>query len=143
MPQSRSQQQVIDEFRRHGGKVGGYFAGLPLLLLTTTGARSHQPRTTPLTYMADGPRYVVCAADAGSSGNPDWYYNLIADPEVTVEVGVEKFNATATVVTGDERDALFARFVAEQPQLAVYEARTSRPIPVVALVQQDDRPASA
>ncbi len=133
MPQSRSQQQVIDEFRLQGGKVGGYFAGLPLLLLTTTGARTRQPRTTPLTYMTDGPRYVVCAADAGSSRNPDWYYNLLADPDVTVEVGVEKFNATATVVIGNEREALFARFVAEQPQTAAYQARTTRPIPMVVL----------
>lgn len=126
-------QQVIAEFRSRGGRVGGYFDDIPLLLLTTTGARSGQPRTRPLSYLADGERYVVFAANAGAPAHPDWYHNLIADPAVTVEIGTTVFDATAIVTTGRERDALFDRFAASQPQLANYQAATTRPIPVIVL----------
>ena len=139
---SQRQQEVIAEFRANGGKVGGYFVGLPLLLLTTTGARSGQPRITALTYLADGRRYVVFAADGGAPRNPDWYRNLIADPEVTVEVGVETFKATATIITGEEREALYEWFIVLQPQLAFYQERTSRQIPAVAFTRREDRPAA-
>lgn len=130
---SSGQQQVIAEFRSNGGKVGGYFAGIPLLLLSTTGARSGQLRTTPLSYLADDGRYVVFAANGGAPAHPDWYHNLVAGPDVSVEVGTEVFDATAVVVTGEEREALFEQYAAVNPQLALYRASTSRQIPVVAL----------
>jgi deazaflavin-dependent oxidoreductase (nitroreductase family) len=134
--QDAHDRQVIDEFRGHGGQVGGYYADIPLLLLTTTGARSGQRRVTPLSYLRDGGRYIVVAAAGGSRANPGWYHNLIADPDVTVEVGSEVFAATATVITAGERDALFERFAAVQPQAAPYQARTTRQIPVVVLEER-------
>ncbi len=136
--QSRRNQQVITEFRAHGGEVGGYYAGFSLLLLTTTGARSGQSHTTPLSYLADGGRYIVVAAAGGAPAHPDWYYNLIAHPRVTVEAGTEAFDATAVVTSGQERDALFERFAVRYPQLVVYQGRTTRPVPVIALHRRED-----
>lgn len=130
-------QQVIAEFRAHGGRVGGYFADIPLLLLTTTGAKSRQLHTTPLAYLVDGERYVVCAAAGGAPQDPDWYHNLVAKPEVTVEVGSEVFTATAVVMTGEERTLLFECFTAVNGQLALYQARTTRQIPMVALYRHE------
>jgi deazaflavin-dependent oxidoreductase (nitroreductase family) len=129
------QDPVIEEFRRSGGQAGGYFATIPLLLLTTTGARTGQPRTTPLAYMVDGDRRIVAAGAGGAPRHPAWYFNLVADPAVTVEVSREAFPARAIVTAGEEREALFERFAAEQPQLLDYAARTTREIPVVALVR--------
>src|ERR1039457_4288651 len=131
-------QQVIAEFRANGGVVGGYFAGIPLLLLTTTGAKSGRPHTTPLSYLADGGRCIVFAAAGGAPASPDWYHNLIANPSVTVEAGTEVFDATAAVTTGEERDALFERYAAAQPQLVRYQSRTTRQIPVAALSRRED-----
>ena len=136
---SSQNQQVITEFRANGGIVGGYFAGIPLLLLTTTGARSGQPHTTPLSYLTDSLRCVVFAAAGGAPASPDWYHNLTADPGVTVEAGTEVFEATAVVTTCGERDALFERYAAVQPQLVRYQSRTTRQIPVVALSRRQDR----
>ena len=136
--QSRRNQQVVTEFRARGGKVGGYYAGFSLLLLTTTGASSGQPHTTPLSYLADSGRYIVVAAAGGAPAHPDWYYNLIAHPRVSVEAGTEVFGATAVVTSGQERDALFERFAARYPQLVVYQGRTTRPVPVVALRRRED-----
>jgi deazaflavin-dependent oxidoreductase (nitroreductase family) len=116
--------------------VGGYFAGMSLLLLTTTGARSGQSHTTPLGYFADGDRCIVFAAAGGAPADPDWYHNLLADPRVTVEAGTEMFEATATT-TGEERDALFDRFAAARPHLLQYRDRTTRQIPVVAPTRSD------
>ena len=124
-------RQVIDEFRARGGTVGGRFARLPLLLLTTVGARSGRRRTVPLTYVADGERYVVAAGAAGA--NPAWYHNLLAHPAVTVEVGTAVFAAVARPATGAERNGLFTRFAAEQPQLASYQAMAGREVPMVVL----------
>ena len=126
-------RKVIDEFRTNGGVVGGYFAGIPLLLVTTTGARSGRPHISPLSYLVDGGRYVVAAAAGGAAANPAWFHNLITHPEVTVEVGDEAVEARAVVTTGEERDVLFERFTAQQPQLAVYQSRTTRQIPMVAI----------
>ena len=105
-------RQVIDEFRANGGTVGGYFAGMSLLLLTTTGARSGRPHTAPLSYFAGGGRYIVAAAAGGAPADPGWYHNLLADPRVTVEAGTAISGATAAVITGEERDALFGRCAA-------------------------------
>jgi deazaflavin-dependent oxidoreductase (nitroreductase family) len=126
-------QAIIEEFRANGGKVGGQFAGAPLLLLTTTGARTGQPHTTPVMYSKDGDRLVIYASKAGAPTNPDWYRNLVAQPQVTVEVGTEKFAATAEVITGEERDRLWNDMVARNPGFGEYQAKTSRQIPVIAL----------
>ncbi len=136
--QSRRNQQVVTEFRAHGGEVGGDYTGFSLLLLTTTGARSGRSHTTPLSYLADSGRYIVVAAAGGAPAHPDWYYNLIAHPRVTVEAGTEVFDATAVVTSGQERDALFERFAARYPQLVVYQGRTTRPVPVIALHRRED-----
>ncbi len=132
---SRRQAQVVAEFRARGGEVGGYYAGMSLLLLTTTGAKSGKWRATPLTYLASGGRYVVTAGNAGARGNPDWYYNLLANPKVTVEIIGETFSATATVATGTERDALFRQYAAVYPQLTYYQQMTAREIPVIVLTR--------
>jgi deazaflavin-dependent oxidoreductase (nitroreductase family) len=124
-------RQVIDEFRASGGTVGGRFAGLPLLLLTTVGARSGLRRTVPVTYVADGERYVVAAGANGA--NPAWYHNLLAHPAVTVEVGTAVLEALARVAADAERDGLFDRYASEQPQLHSYQAMADREVPVIVL----------
>ncbi|HXT37413.1 MAG TPA: nitroreductase family deazaflavin-dependent oxidoreductase [Chloroflexota bacterium] len=124
---------IIAEFRANGGKVGGPFAGAPLLLLTTTGAKTGRHTTTPLMYAEDGGRLIVFASKAGAPENPAWYHNLLAHPEVKLEVGTETFTAKATPVTGEERDRLYSEQAARVPGFAEYQAKTSRKIPVVAL----------
>ncbi|HXR29302.1 MAG TPA: nitroreductase family deazaflavin-dependent oxidoreductase [Solirubrobacteraceae bacterium] len=124
---------IIEEFRSHGGKVGGPFEGLPVLLLSTIGARSGERRTTPVAYLEDGDRLVIFASKAGAPENPAWYHNIVANPEVTVEVGSETRAVRASVLSGEERDRLFERQAERQPQFAEYAQRTTRVIPVVAL----------
>jgi deazaflavin-dependent oxidoreductase (nitroreductase family) len=124
---------VIKEFRDNGGKVGGPFEGAPMLLLTSTGAKSGQPRTSPMMYLADGGRYLVFASKGGAPSNPDWYHNLVAHPDASIELGTERFGVKATVITGAERDELYARQAALYPGFAEYEAKTTRTIPVIAL----------
>jgi deazaflavin-dependent oxidoreductase (nitroreductase family) len=132
-PPSRNQERVVDEFRARGGKVGGYHASMQLLLLTTTGARTGQRRAVPLTYLPDGDRYIVTAGNAGSDRHPAWYYNLVANPEVTVEVETEVFEAVAIIADEPEREALYELFAATYPQADGYQAQTIRQIPVVIL----------
>jgi len=129
-------RQTIEAFRANGGKVGGMWEGRPLLLLTTTGAKSGQRHTNPVMYMADGDRLLVFASKGGAPSNPDCYHNLVAHPEVTVEVGTETYEATATPLIGDERNRLFAKQASLYPQFGEYQARTARKIPVVALVRR-------
>lgn len=126
-------RQTIEEFRTHKGKVGGFWEGKPLLLLTTTGAKSGQKRTTPMMYLKDDDRLLVFASKRGAPTNPAWYHNLVAHPQVTIEVGEEKYEATATVLKGEERDQLYARQAELYPQFGEYQAKTTRKIPVVAL----------
>jgi deazaflavin-dependent oxidoreductase (nitroreductase family) len=126
-------QGVIDEFRARHGVVGGPFAGAPVVLLTTTGARTGQKRVHPLVGLVDDGTLYVFASKAGAPTNPDWYHNLVAHPEVEVEFGDERFAAVAAPVTGPERDRLFAAQVAAQHGFADYEKATERVIPVVAL----------
>jgi deazaflavin-dependent oxidoreductase (nitroreductase family) len=128
--------QIIEEFRANEGKVGGRFEGATMLLLHTTGAKSGQERVNPLVYLADGDDMVVFASKGGAPTNPDWYHNLLANPEVTVEVGTTTVRARARVTKGEERDALWARQVAARPQFADYEASTDRVIPVIVLEPQ-------
>ena len=132
-PPSRSQERVVAEFRARGGRVGGYHATMQLLLLTTTGARTGQRRAVPLTYLPDGDRYIVTAGNAGSDRHPAWYYNLAANPDVTVEVGTEAFKAVAIIADEAERGALYELFAAAYPQADGYQAQTIRQIPVVIL----------
>ena len=127
-------QSVIDEFHANGGKVGGYFAGANMLLLHTIGAKTGQHRTNPLVYVPDEDRIVVIASKSGADSNPDWYYNLLANPAVTVEIGTEQFRARATAVTEEpERSRLYAKMVEHRSGFAEYEQKTSRKIPVVVL----------
>jgi deazaflavin-dependent oxidoreductase (nitroreductase family) len=124
---------VIAEFRANGGKLGGPFAGAPLVLLTTTGAKTGRRLTTPLMYTTDGDRVVVIASKGGAPTSPGWYHNLVANPKVTVEIGGESFEANAVVPTGAERDRLYSQQAEQYPQFAEYQANTTRTIPVVAL----------
>jgi len=126
-------RSTIEEFRANGGKVGGMWEGRPLLLLTTTGAKSGQRRTNPMMYLRDGDRLLVFASKGGAPTNPDWYYNLLAHPQGTVEVGSEVYEADAIVLSGEERDRLYAGQAQLYPQFANYQARTTRKIPVIAL----------
>lgn len=128
--------RVIDEFRANRGRVGGYFEGARLLLLTTSGARSGRPHTTPLGYLPDGGgRVLVIASAGGAPRHPAWFRNLLADPVVTVEDGTFTYEATATVLTGPERDSAFARAVEADPGWGEYQAKTTRVLPVVALTE--------
>jgi deazaflavin-dependent oxidoreductase (nitroreductase family) len=130
-------QALIAEFRANEGKVGGQFAGRPLLLLSTVGARSGQTRTSPLAYTTDGERYVIIASKGGAPAHPDWYHNLVANPLVTVEVGTEQFEARAMVVEGEERTRLFEQMAAHMPVFAEYQRKVERLIPVVVLERLD------
>lgn len=126
---------VIAEFRSNHGMVGGGFEGAPMLVLTTTGAKSGTPRTVPLVYLADGERVIIFASKAGAPTNPDWYHNLLANPRVSVELGDETFEAVASVVEGDERDRLYATQASFMPGFTEYQEKTERLIPVVALTR--------
>ncbi len=130
-------QHIITEFRANSGKVGGLFADTPLLLLTTIGAKSGQARIAPLAYTTDGNRFIVIASKAGASTNPDWYYNLLANPIVTVEVGTERFQARAVAAEGQERERLYNQMAERLPQFAEYQRNTSRRIPVIILERVD------
>jgi deazaflavin-dependent oxidoreductase (nitroreductase family) len=125
--------KIIAEFRANGGKVGGQFEGAPLLLLHTVGAKSGQERVTPMMYQAAGDDFAVFASKAGAPTNPDWYYNLIANPQVRAEIGTETVAATARVAEGDERDQIWAAQKAAYPGFGDYERQTTRQIPVVIL----------
>ena len=125
--------RIIREFRANDGEVGGPFAGAPVLLLISTGAKTGAQRTTPVMYLADGSRLIVFASKGGAPTHPHWYHNLVAHPAATVEVGTGRFAVTAKVVSGAERDELYERQSALYPGFAEYQAKTSRTIPVIAL----------
>ena len=124
---------IVAEFRANGGKVGGMFAGSPLLLLTTIGAKSGRPRTAPLAYTTDNGRLVVIASNGGAPTNPDWFHNLRVNPEVTIEVGTERFPARASIPEGEERQHLFDQMAAQMPGYAEYQRNTTRQLPVIVL----------
>jgi deazaflavin-dependent oxidoreductase (nitroreductase family) len=129
-------KKVIDEFRANGGKVGEPFEGAPMILVTHKGAKSGVERTTPLVYTTDGDRLVIIASKAGSPNNPAWFHNLVANPDVTIEVGTEKFAARASVVTGEERRRLYDAQATKMPNFKEYQEKTTREIPVVVLTRQ-------
>lgn len=125
--------KIIEEFRANGGKVSGQFEGAPMLLLTVTGAKTGRRLTTPLVHTRDGDRIVVIASNGGADRNPQWFGNLVANPNVTVEIGEESFDAKAVVAEGAERDRLFDAQAAMMPGFRDYQKNTSRQIPVVTL----------
>ena len=132
-------ERVIREFRANKGKVGqlgGFLKDFPILLLTTTGARCGRPHTTPLMYVRDGGRPVVFASAGGSPNNPAWYHNLLAHPEVGVEMGEESFGAVAVVAQGAERERLWELAVASNPPLGSYREKMDRRIPLISLERQ-------
>ena len=130
-------QTVIDEFRANSGKVGSHFAGSTLLILHTFGAKSGKERINPVMYVADGDRLVIIASKAGAPTNPDWYYNILAHPLVTVEVGTEQFQAQAEIASEPERTRLFNKMVEVAPGFAEYQQKTTRIIPVITLTRVD------
>src|SRR6185503_12815776 len=124
-------RNLIDEFRTNEGKVTGIFGGAPLLLLTTTGAKSGRTHTAPLVYLQDGDRIAIFGSKGGAPSHPAWYHNLVANPEVTVEVPGDTFEARAVVIDGAERERLFSAQKQAMPAFAEYEAKTDRQIPVI------------
>ena len=129
--------QIIEEFRANEGRVGGMFESMPLLLLHNTGAKSGADRINPVAYMKDGDRYVVFASKGGAPTNPGWFHNLMAHPEVTIEVGADTLDVVASNAEGEERDRLFDAQKQRVPQFGEYEQNTSRRIPVVLLTPRD------
>ena len=124
---------IIEEFRANGGKVGGPFDGAPMLILHTTGAKTGQERVNPLVYQAVGDDLAIFASKGGAPTNPDWFHNLVAHPDVTVEVGAETVARRARVAEGDEHERIWSRQKELMPGFADYEAATIRRIPVVVL----------
>lgn len=135
-------RHVIEDFRANDGAVdvamGGFFAGKPVLILHNTGAKTGKQRLNPLVYATHDERYVVAATKGGSPNHPHWFLNVRANPDVTVEVGAERFPAKATIVEdGPYRDELYAKLVAIMDQFAEYETKTDRRIPVIVLERAD------
>ena len=128
-------EAIIDEVRSNSGKVGGVFSGKTLLLLHTVGAKSGQERVNPVAYITDGLRLVIIASKGGAPTNPDWYYNILAHPLVTVEVGTNEFQAQAAIAAEPERTRLYDQMSEMMPGFAEYQRRTTRVIPVIVLTR--------
>ena len=126
-------RQVIEEFRSTGGTVSGQFAGAPMILVNHRGAKSGTAYTSPLVYTRDGDAFVVIASKGGAPEDPQWFRNLVAHPDVTVEVGSETIPVRARVAEGDERERLFRAQADLMPNFDDYAKSTSRQIPVVVL----------
>src|SRR5437773_1563058 len=124
---------IIEEFRANQGKVGGMFEGATLLLLHHKGAKTETIRVNPLAYRKDGDRFVVFASKGGTPTNPDWYHNLLANPDVTVEVGTERIPVRARIADPEERERLWEAQKRDAPGFAEYEGKTTRQIPVIIL----------
>jgi len=124
---------IIDEFRANGGRLGGNFEGAPMLLLHSTGAKSGKERVNPMMYQVVGDDYAVFASKAGAPTNPDWFHNLVAHPDATVEVGTDTKPVRARVATGEERTRIWETQKERYPGFAEYERNTDREIPVVIL----------
>jgi deazaflavin-dependent oxidoreductase (nitroreductase family) len=130
--------QIIEEFRANEGRVGGMFEGVPLLLLHHTGARSGKSRVNPLAYQSDDGRYVVFASKGGAPTDPDWYHNLKAHPDVTIETGTDTIDVLASEATGKERERLFSTQAERFPRFAEYEKKAGRVIPVIILTPTEN-----
>lgn len=129
-------QAIADEFRTNDGKVGGQFAGADLLLLTTTGAKSGQPRLSPLAYFRIDDRLIIIGSFAGADINPAWVHNLRAHPSAHIEVGNESFDVIARELPPAERGAAFLKVTAAAPGFADYQAKTARVLPIFELQRQ-------
>ena len=128
-------KNLIDEFRANGGKVGGPFAGADLLLLTTTGAKSGQPRIAPLAYFTIDGKIIIIGSKAGADTNPDWVHNLRANTRARIEVGADAYDVISRELSRDERDAIFDKVVAAAPPFGDYQSKTSRIIPLFELTR--------
>jgi deazaflavin-dependent oxidoreductase (nitroreductase family) len=126
-------KSIVDEFRANDGKVGGQFAGANLLLLTTTGAKSGQPRLAPLAYFTIDGKLIIIGSKAGADTNPDWVHNLRANPAAHIEVGSDAYDVTSRELSKAERDGLFDKIVAAAPGFGEYQSKTSRVIPLFEL----------
>lgn len=126
-------QQIIDEFRAHAGRVGGQFEGAPMALVHHVGAKSGTRRVNPMMYQKVGDAYAVFASAAGADRNPDWYFNLLAHPDTEIEIGTETIAVHARELAREERDPIWERQKQSYPGFADYETKTSRVIPVVLL----------
>ena len=128
-------KSIVDEFRANGGKVSGQFAAADLLLLTTTGAKSGEPRLAPLAYFTIDGKLIIVGSKAGADTNPDWVHNLRANSEAHVEVGNDSYDVVAHELSAEERDALYPKVVAVAPGFGDYQANTTRVIPLFELVR--------
>ncbi len=133
MSLSEWNDKIIEEFRSNAGQVGGNFAGAPLLLLHSIGAKSGRERVSPMMYRKVGDAWAVFASKAGADTNPDWYHNLLANPHARIEVGTQSLDVTARTATSDEREPIWSAQKAEYSGFAGYEQKTTRQIPVVIL----------
>lgn len=135
--QNDRNKAIIEEFRANAGKVGGHFEGRTLLVLHTVGARSGRQHVVPVAYVRNGDDYIVVASKGGAPSHPDWYYNLLAHPHVTVEVGIDRFPVFASVTPEPERSRLYDKMVDMMPAFAEYRLKTSRVIPVITLQPEE------
>ena len=126
-------KKIIEEFRANEGKVGGGFAGAPMLILHTKGRRSGQPRENPVVYQKVGDAMAIFASKGGAPTHPDWYHNVLADPAVSIEVGTEKVDVKVREAKGEERERIWTKQKELMPGFADYEKATDREIPVVIL----------
>ena len=126
-------RDVIEEFRANEGKVGGMFAGAPMILITHKGAKSGKVYTSPLVYTRDADNVVIIASKGGAPEDPQWFRNLVANPDVTIEIGTEKYAGHARVAAGAERDRLFRAQADLMPNFDEYASKTTRTIPVVVI----------
>jgi deazaflavin-dependent oxidoreductase (nitroreductase family) len=128
---------IVDEFRANGGKVGGPFEGATLLLLTTTGAKSGEPRLAPLAYLTIDGKTIIIGSKAGADTNPDWVHNLRATPQARIEVGTDAYDVTARELPPEERDEMYPKVVELAPGFGDYQAKTSRVIPLFELQRSE------
>jgi deazaflavin-dependent oxidoreductase (nitroreductase family) len=126
-------KSIVDEFRANGGKVGGPFEGATLLLLTSTGAKSGQPRLAPLAYLTIDDKMIIIGSKAGADTNPDWVHNIRANPRAHIEVGTDGYDVTVRELPAEERDDVFRKVVALAPGFGEYQSKTSRVIPLFEL----------
>jgi deazaflavin-dependent oxidoreductase (nitroreductase family) len=126
-------RQLKADIREHGGPQLGPMAGRPLMILTTTGAKTGEPREAVVTYTRDGELYVIAASKSGAPQHPQWYFNLLANPEAKVEAGGDAFAVRATVTNGDERERLWVQHAEQRPEFKEYPSKTDRVIPVITL----------
>lgn len=128
-------KEIIREFRANEGIVGGFFENMTLLLVHTTGAKSGQLRINPTAYIKDGDNLIIAASKGGADSHPDWYHNLVANPQVIVEVGGETFSALAEEPSEPERSNLYNKLASIYPMFKEYEIKTERVIPIIKLVK--------